>query len=59
MPFEHNWGRSHPALRGKAEGLPGGRHYQQRGPARAIGLTDHIRTWGEFLTFGINHHQRE
>lgn len=52
--FEHNWIRPHEALRQEAEGLPRGRRYQQRTPAMAIGLTEHIWSWKEFLTFRIN-----
>jgi hypothetical protein len=46
---------SHRALREAQEGLPEGRRYRPRTPAMAIGLTDHIWTWKEFLTFP--HHQ--
>jgi IS1 family transposase len=49
--FEHNWIRPHRALRERVEGLPGGRRYRQRTPAMAIGLTDHVWSWEEFLTF--------
>jgi len=49
--FEHNWMRPHPALRERVEGLPGGRRYRQRTPAMAIGLTDRVWSWEEFLTF--------
>lgn len=48
--FEGNWMRAHPALQVKEEGLPGGRHYRRRSPAMAIGLTDHVWSWTEFLT---------
>lgn len=57
--FEHNWMRPHPALKEKAKGLPDGRRYRQRTPAMAMGLTDHIWTWEEFLTFQINHYSTE
>ena len=57
--FEHNWMRAHPALREKAEGLPDNRKYRQKSPAMAIGLTDHIWTWEEFLTYRFNHYQAE
>jgi len=57
--FEHNWIRPHPALRERAEGLPNGRRYRRRTPAVAIGLTDHIWSWEEFLTFRHYHYQRE
>lgn len=55
--FEHNWMRPHLALREKATGLPEGRRYRQRTPAMAIGLTDHLWTWEEFLTFRVNHYE--
>jgi hypothetical protein len=48
--FEHNWIRPHSALRQQEEGLPGGRKYRHRSPAMAIGLTDHVWSWTEFLT---------
>lgn len=54
--FEHSWMRPHPALREEAEGLPNHRKYQQRSPAMAIGLTDHIWGWEEFLTYRVNHY---
>lgn len=47
--FEQNWMRSHNSLREKVEGLPQGRIYRRRSPAMAIGLTDHVWTWAEFL----------
>jgi hypothetical protein len=53
--FEHNGLRPHRALREAQEGLPEGRRDRPRTPAMAIGLTDHIWTWEEFLTFP--HHQ--
>jgi hypothetical protein len=53
--FEHNGLRPHWALREAQEGLPEGRRDRPRTPAMAIGLTDHIWTWEEFLTFP--HHQ--
>lgn len=57
--FEHNWLRPHPALRERTEGLPNGRRYRRRTPASAIGLTDHIWSWEEFLTFRHYHYQKE
>ena len=53
--FEHNWLRAHPALRQRLPEpcAPGARRYQHRSPARAIGLTDHIWTWREFLTHPV------
>jgi hypothetical protein len=57
--FEHNWIRPHRALRERVEGLPGGRRYRQRTPAMAIGLTDHVWSWEEFLTFRCYQYARE
>lgn len=48
--FEHNWLRSHPALREKAADLPAGRRYRQRTPAMVLGLTDRVWDWEEFLS---------
>ena len=48
--FEHNWLRANSALRERADGLPEGRRYRKRSPAMAVGLTDHIWDWTEFLT---------
>lgn len=47
--FEHNWLRSHPALRQPNSTVPG-RYYEPRTPAMAIGLTEHHWSWPEFLT---------
>lgn len=52
--FEHNWLRPHVALRVEAVDLPKGWMYQKRSPAMAIGLTDHVWGWSEFLTRRIN-----
>ena len=57
--FEHNWMRPHLALRERAEGLPDGRRYRLRRPAMAIGLTDHVWSWEEFLTFRHYQYQKE
>jgi hypothetical protein len=57
--FEHNWLRPHRALREAGKGLPEGRRYRPRTPAMAIGLTDHIWTWEEFLTFKHYQYQKE
>jgi hypothetical protein len=46
--FEHNCLRPHPALR-RLRAEPG-RRYRRRTPAMALGLTDHVWTWAEFLT---------
>jgi len=51
--FEHNWMRPHPALRQERTGLPGGRRYVRRSPAMAIGLSDHVWSWTEFLTLSV------
>jgi hypothetical protein len=57
--FEGNWMLPHPALRVKQDGLPGGRRYERRSPAMDIGLTDHVWSWAEFLTFSPRHCLRE
>jgi hypothetical protein len=49
--FEINWLRPHPALRGPLVPPQHDRRYRQRSPAMAIGLTDHIWTWDEFLHY--------
>jgi hypothetical protein len=49
--FDHNFSRPHRALR-----LPGGqgvRRYQQRSPAMALGLTDHLWSFQTLLTTRI------
>jgi IS1 family transposase len=46
--FEQNWLYPHPALRAPA--LAAGRAYDRRTPAMALGLSDHVWTWREFLT---------
>lgn len=57
--FEHNWLRPQRALRVPLPAPEDGRHYQPRSPAMAIGLTDHIWTWDEFLHYRHYQHQRE
>jgi len=52
--FEHNWMCPHVALREKRVDLPNGRVYRQRSPAMAVGLTDHIWNWVEFLSRRID-----
>jgi hypothetical protein len=49
--FEHNRLRPHPALRRPSRSP--GRCYDPRTPAMALGLTDHRRTWPEFLTMHL------
>lgn len=53
--FEHNWMRPHPALRQKVTNLTDGRRYVRRSPAMAIGLSDHVWSWTEFLTRPVCH----
>jgi hypothetical protein len=53
--FEHNWMRPHTALRQERTGLPGGRRYVRRSPAMAIGLSDHVWSWTEFLILSVYH----
>jgi hypothetical protein len=57
--FEHHRLRPHPALRGSGDNGRHGRRYRRRTPARAIGLTDHVWTWEEFLTFRHYQYPRE
>lgn len=57
--FEQNWLRPHRALREAATGLPNGQRYRRRSPAMAVGLTDHVWTWEEFLLYPIYQHRRE
>ena len=57
--FEHNWLRAHPALRERLDPPSEGRRYQQRSPAMAMGLTDHIWSWEEFLTHPVYQYSRE
>ena len=56
--FESNWLRSHRCLRERVDGLSDGCRYRRRGPAMAIGLTDHIWSWEEFLTYRHYHYQK-
>ncbi len=53
---EHNWLRSHSALRLPLPEMVGGRRYQQRTPAQALGLTDHAWSWTEFLSHRLAQH---
>jgi hypothetical protein len=46
--FDHNFHRAHRALRLPFE--DGMRHYRQRSPAMALGLTDHLWSLQELLT---------
>jgi hypothetical protein len=47
--FEHNWLRPHVALRLRLPQPVNGRRDDQRTPAMAIDLTDHVWTWADFL----------
>jgi hypothetical protein len=47
--FEHNWVRSHIALRVPVAEPADQRRYDQRTPAMALGLSDHPWSWPEFL----------
>lgn len=57
--FEHNWLRPHPKLRQKLPEPVEGRRYTRRSPAMAIGLTDHLWSWEEFLYFPVYQYDRE
>ena len=57
--FEENWMRPHRALRVEQAGLPERRRYLQRSPAMALGLTDRVWSWKEFLTLPAYHCFRE
>lgn len=46
--FEQNWLHPHAALRTPV--LTAGRSFEQRTPAMALRLTDHVWSWREFLT---------
>jgi hypothetical protein len=51
--FAHNWLRPHLALRRPLAEPIDGRRYERRTPAMALGLTDHLWTWEEFLRLPI------
>ncbi len=57
---EHNWLRPHAALRQRLPEavVPGGRRSWQQTPARAFGLTDHVWSWAEFLSYPVLQDQR-
>jgi len=52
--FEHNWLRSHVALRLPVPEAHAGRRYERRSPAMALGLTDHVWSWDEFLRLPVS-----
>lgn len=56
--FEHNWLRSHPALRRPLAAPIDGRRYHRSTPAMALGLTDHRWAFVEFLTRPVPHYAR-
>jgi hypothetical protein len=51
--YEHNWLRAHPALRVPLAQPTAGRRYELRTPAMALGLTDHLWSWEEFLAHPV------
>lgn len=57
--FEHNWLRAHSKLKQKLPEPVEGRRYTRRSPAMAIGLTDHVWSWEEFLLFLVYQYHRE
>jgi len=56
--FERNWLRSCWCLRARVDGLLDGRRYRRRCPAVALGLTDPIWGWEEFLTYRRYHYSK-
>lgn len=54
--FEHNWLRSHIALRVPLAEPTNQRRYAQRTPAMALDISDHPWTWQEFLCLPIHSH---
>lgn len=51
--FAHNWLRPHVALRRALAEPLDGRRYERRTPAMALGLSDHLWTWEEFLRLPV------
>lgn len=49
-PFEHNWIRPLQALREVEPDPSTGRRYRRRSPAMALGLSDDLWSWTEFLS---------
>jgi IS1 family transposase len=47
--FTHNWIRPHLALRCPLAAPLDGRRYERRSPAMALGLSNHLWSWEEFL----------
>jgi hypothetical protein len=52
--FEHNWIRAHRALRCALPTPVGGRQYEPRTPAKALGCADHAWSWEQFLRLSIS-----
>jgi IS1 family transposase len=50
--FDHNFHRPHQALR--LPPLQGSRRYQRRSPAMVVGLTDHLWSFSDLLTFHLS-----
>lgn len=57
--FEHNWLREHPKLKQRLAEPVQERRYTRRSPAMAIGLTDHVWSWEEFLLFPVYQYRWE
>lgn len=51
--FDHNFHRAHRALRLPLQEPDGMRRYQQRSPAMALGLTDHLWSFQDVLTLRL------
>jgi hypothetical protein len=56
--FEHNWIRSHPALRQPLAAPVDGRRYARRTPAMVLGLAATPLPWSEFLSRPLTHYER-
>jgi len=50
--------RATPSNASRVFGRADGRRYWRRSPAMAIGLTDHIWSWEEFLTYRHHHYSK-
>jgi hypothetical protein len=53
--FDHNWLRPHIALHVPWSASGQERRYSPRSPALALGLTDHVWSWEEFLHLPVAH----
>lgn len=56
--FEHNWVRSHPALRRPLASPVDGRQYERRTPAMVLGLAATPLAWSAFLSRPLTHYLR-